>query len=365
MQIFGKNNTNPDNLYNKILANLNVKDALNILLREYNQSLIDIGYGITRPQLLKLDKIDLRNILIYKNDRHNCFPDFDHISFDRELLSKNYWYCYVPCFSSGIFQLNTTRYLKFEVKDLDFTNRSYTVTAQDYLRHESYWEIGIRTTATLQFPIIDPAFLISPETMAVPWQYVAITVTDHVPFCDIYKLIPYDKLNWSDAKIAYWEEKIIPYAESIEEKMYKYKQHGSGENIIHAFLFATVLSNEILQQYKPKAERKPKSTTQAKVKTEPGTDIKTPKKIVRTIGPISMKSEKPPKPSTRETVIKYKTPTWKARGGVRHMKDGRTIPFKESIHRRKCLIDQNKDTPVPQTILELKNNKKNNNKKGD
>ena len=325
----------------------NIADAAQILLKDYNQALIDHEYGITRSQLLKLDKIDLRNILTYDNDRKSSLPNFKKMEFNHDLLAKNYWYCFIPCFSSGVFQLNTARYIKFDIKDIDIINRSYIVTIQDYLWQTSFWEVGIKTTAELKFPVIEYETLKNPET----WTYVDINVIENNSYKDIYRLIPYETLQWTEAQMQFWKDKILKHSQTTEEKMYE--NVDSGKNAIYIFLLATVLSNELLQQYKPKAERK--SGTKKSINTKNESKPETPKKIVRTIGPISIKSAKPPKPSTKETVIKYKTPVWKARGGVRHMKDGRVIPFKESIHRRKCLIDDNTNTTIPQTILKLKN----------
>lgn len=76
------------------------------------------------------------------------------------------------------------------------------------------------------------------------------------------------------------------------------------------------------------------------------------KKIVRTVGGIKMTSPKPPRLPSSDSVIHYKTAVWTARGGVRRMKNGKLVPFKESVRHRKCL--QKEDDQVPQTTIRLK-----------
>lgn len=76
------------------------------------------------------------------------------------------------------------------------------------------------------------------------------------------------------------------------------------------------------------------------------------KKIVRTVGGIKMTSPKPPRLPSADSVIHYKTAVWTARGGVRRMKNGKLVPFKESVRHRKCL--QKEDDQVPQTTIRLK-----------
>lgn len=351
-----KGEQNREDLYSKILSNARFRDGLSIELKDYNEALIESGYGITRPQLLKYDKIDLRGIMSYKNDILSSIPDFENIPFNRKILADNYWFCYIPCFTCGVFQLNTARYIKYEIESMDISNNCYILTVQDYLRHHDYWEVGVKATAELHFPVVDKEKIISEEIMKTPWEFVDIDIRNSVTFKDLYRAIPIEKMNWTTAQIEFWEKYIVPYAESVENGIHKYKNCGSSENLMHIFLFCVILSNELLLQYKPKSDRKNKSGIQVKI--EKGSDLGEPQKdkIIHAIGPICIKSEKTPKLYTKSRTVHYKTAVWKAKGGVRHMQDGRLVPFKESIRRRKCLKSDNSN--VPQSIIQLKGNKK-------
>ena len=114
-----------------------------------------------------------------------------------------------------------------------------------------------------------------------------------------------------------------------------------------------VVANYELWLNKPKAIREKKAEEKQHVKKTSVADeaASQPKKLTRVVGGIKMQSAKVPRFPTKESVVHYKTAVWKARGGVRRMKDGRLIPFKESVRHRKCL---QKDNDVPANHLILK-----------
>lgn len=116
------------------------------------------------------------------------------------------------------------------------------------------------------------------------------------------------------------------------------------------FLTATALSNQILAANKPKAVRSKKSNQNTERKIVADEQKEIPKRIVRNVGPIQIKSEKVPKVPTKETVIHYKVASWKVRGGLRHYKNGKVVPFKPCVKHRKCLKQNDKQTDIPVTI---------------
>lgn len=58
------------------------------------------------------------------------------------------WHYLIPCFKTGILQLNTARYIYFNVIDTDTENKSITVELIDYSRDNSIWQRGISETVT-------------------------------------------------------------------------------------------------------------------------------------------------------------------------------------------------------------------------
>lgn len=139
------------------------------------------------------------------------------------------------------------------------------------------------------------------------------------------------------------------------ERLQQHHNTNNAYELAKLFTHFILLANQELYMNKPKAIRKNAKSTKAKRIVETDTSVQQPRKLVRTVGKISMQSEKPPKMPTRETIVHYKTAVWKARGGVRRMKNGKLVPFKESIRRRKCLqgIDE-----APQVCINFTPKKK-------
>ena len=115
------------------------------------------------------------------------------------------------------------------------------------------------------------------------------------------------------------------------------------------FLHCTNVLNFFLANEKPKTQRKKNTKL---ISHEINTEcVDIPRKLVRTIGKITVKSEKIPKQSTERTVIKYKVASWKRRGFIRHYKSGKTVYIKETTHHRHCLNDE---TQTPQSVIKLR-----------
>ena len=96
------------------------------LLREYNDALLCAGIAMSRAEIKTKNRIDLRGLCTYekykgKADEKNRIPDIDGKRLMSEFLYSNYWYCYIPCFSEGVLQLNTDRYVYWKVAKVDTT----------------------------------------------------------------------------------------------------------------------------------------------------------------------------------------------------------------------------------------------------
>lgn len=155
-------------------------------------------------------------------------------------------------------------------------------------------------------------------------------------------MIPYSKLNWSKNDIKLWKKTIIAIIEtSKKEKDFK--------TIITEYTKCITLFNFILANNKPKAIRK-RNTSSKNITIECDNNNQ-PEQITRTVGMITVKSQKIPRKATEKTITKYKIANWRTRGYVRHLKSGKNILIKESIHHRKCL---NKSDAVPQTTIIVK-----------
>lgn len=323
-----------------------VENIRNDIIRQYNQKLIEIGYGLSRKELKKKDFIDLRPIF-RKSDTTIEIPrvDKDYIKDYNDwcdLTMHHSFYNSIPCFQEGVYQINRDRYIYWNIKDLNIEKQEMTVFIMDYMACPTFWEPGV--SGTVQMKMEENAdsgtFSIDEENMCL--------------FSKIYQMIPYTELHWNKSEIQVWESIIVKFAIKAEKKLNKAETNNVAE-LYKLFVTYTNLFNYFLAKNKPKAIRTKQKHKTPEIQT--ATTAPQPKKLTRTIGIISVKSEKPPKLPTEKTLVKYKVASWKTRGFIRHLKSGKTIYIKESIHHRKCLNET--ESNPPQTVIKIKshNNK--------
>lgn len=328
------------------------------LLREYNDALLCAGIAMSRAEIKTKNRIDLRGLCTYekykgKADEKNRIPDIDGKRLMSEFLYSNYWYCYIPCFSEGVLQLNTDRYVYWKVAKVDTTENAMDVFICDYNRIGGVWQMGVSTDVHYRFWDVDKVrerYTVDTVRYVTVSGGVNVQLDNCREYSKIYRLLPMDSFSWSEKEREIWN-KFIANAEADEKQNLSLKGSNSCYELSKIFTHFVMLSNQELWLNKPKAVRSGRSTSETVRKTKVG-ERKDVKKIVRTVGGIKMTSPKPPRLPSADSVIHYKTAVWTARGGVRRMKNGKLVPFKESVRHRKCL--QKVDDQVPQTTIRLK-----------
>lgn len=337
---------------------LNMASTGRELLREYNDALLCAGIAMSRAEIKTKNRIDLRGLCTYekykgKADEKNRIPDIDGKRLMSEFLYGNYWYCYIPCFSEGVLQLNTDRYVYWKVAKVDTTENAMDVFICDYNRIGGVWQMGVSTDVHYRFWDVDKVrerYTVDTVRYVTVSGGVNVQLDNCREYSKIYRLLPMDSFSWSEKEREIWN-KFIANAEADEKQNLSLKGSNSCYELSKIFTHFVMLSNQELWLNKPKAVRSGRSTSETVRKTKVG-ERKDVKKIVRTVGGIKMTSTKPPRLPSADSVIHYKTAVWTARGGVRRMKNGKLVPFKESVRHRKCL--QKVDDQVPQTTIRLK-----------
>lgn len=336
-----------------------IQDEMDIrseVLREYNDNLVQRGIAMTRKDLKQKNIIDLREICTYNKqtgvDDKNKIPDISGKNITDEFLYNNYWYAYIPCFNEGVLQLNASRYFYWKIRELNTTNRTMQIYVCDYSRINNIWQMGTHIDVTYHFESEEKlkgcSMIIA--RFLIPKMFHA-EINASKSYVEIYKMIPLDNFYWNERKKKVWD-RVISYSLSVRNQL---KRHGTdeGSELLKSFTHFILLANQELYYNKPKASR---SENKVRRNIEVIGNA-TPRKLIRTVGRTKMTSEKSPKLPTKESVIHYKTAVWTARGGVRRMKNGKLVPFKESVHHRKCLLEQKEDS-VPQATIKMKKNNK-------
>ena len=247
------------------------------LLREYNDALLCAGIAMSRAEIKTKNRIDLRGLCTYekykgKADEKNRIPDIDGKRLMSEFLYSNYWYCYIPCFSEGVLQLNTDRYVYWKVAKVDTTENAMDVFICDYNRIGGVWQMGVSTDVHYRFWDADKVrerYTVDTVRYVTVSGGVNVQLDNCREYSKIYRLLPMDSFSWSEKEREIWN-KFIANAEADEKQNLSLKGSNSCYELSKIFTHFVMLSNQELWFNKPKAVRSGRSTSETVRKTKVG-----------------------------------------------------------------------------------------------
>lgn len=352
------------------------------MYRQQRKALTNSGYGLTKKQLMKKDTIDLRPLIpegtiilhpdtLYDYPLRQSKEYMDYLMSMRTL--ENAFCLAVPPLSDFVFRLNNGRWFHVKLEKIDLPHWKITYQLQDYVMKDGLFRPGVQCIANIRFnEIAEQKKDVLKELRGdVPPLNANIHIEKSTTAQDLNRMVPYQELGWNDTDITMWEAYDEKYAKAAMKKMDE-KDTSGAEQLTRLTAMYIALTNYMLHANKPVISRKErpdaKPQTIPKVPKDNNKDDQQtlipepPERRVRTVGAIKVTSADIPRRPTMETIRHYKIAVWKARGGIRHMKDGRLIPFKECIKHRKALegtpfAEQNQ-LPA-QTVLRLKDNREN------
>lgn len=342
-----------DNLHNTLMNLQTYKD----LCREHCQKLIELGYGIRRSAFKKLDSIDISPIANFAKKDPRTMPVFpvmktdEYISHTLEQTKRldTLMCMVVPPFTEFSYKLHKDRYQYVKIEEVSIEDLSIKMTVQDYTVQETLWIPGTKCSCIITFTC---------EKNNVPFINMQLYGQHYNPH-DINHYIPFKDLGWNQREIDIWLKNDREYTQPVMNAI-RQKRTSSCIELVKYILTCNGVTNYMLHGNKPKIIREPKEQkekTPAPAKqTDNTNNKKLPERRVRYIGTVKVTSTTIPRQATPERVRHYKVAVWKARGGVRHMKDGRVIPFKESIKHRHKLKDKMHEQNVAQTTLKFHDN---------
>lgn len=318
------------------------------LIKDYNFKLIDHGLAVKRSQLRKNDTINVQDVCEYQNDDEWSLPKIPFDKFDIEQTiyeMPDLWHYLIPCFKTGIIQLNTARYIYFNVIDTNVENKSITIELIDYSRDGSIWQRGISETATFKLKDFNQAafqrkmsnyatqLLLKQKgdlsrneifhkiNLAVLGNFIKNVITEHnqMTYADIYQY----KL---------WKQIIIAYSQKFLDLTERQHHFDSLLMWYTAFIIA---SNIAIEQTKAHPDEIQEQCIKSKTKE--------PDKIITTIQNIKFTSKEPVKLIKDETVTKHvvaqrPTSTDNTANTTRKTK------LADSIYRRKSVTKIKKET---------------------
>lgn len=331
------------------------------LIKDYNFKLIDHGLAVKRSQLRKNDTINVQAICEYSNDDEWSLPKIPLNKFDIEQTiyeMPDLWYYLIPCFKTGILQLNTARYIYFDVLDTNVENKSIMVELIDYFRDDSIWQRGISEIVTFNLKDFNQAafqrkmsnyatqFLLKQKgdlsrneifhkiNLAVLGNFIKNVITEHnqMTYADIYQLLSVDDLKWTNYQYKLWKQIIVTYSQKFLD-LTERQQHFDSLLIWYtAFIIA---SNIAIEQTKTHPDEIQERCIKSKT-TEPD-------KIITTIQNIKFTSKEPVKLIKDETITKHVV-TQRPASTDHTTNTTRRTKLADSIYRRKSVTKIKKET---------------------
>lgn len=331
------------------------------LIKDYNFKLIDHGLAVKRSQLRKNDTINVQDICEYSNDDEWSLPKIPFDKFDIEQTiyeMPDLWHYLIPCFKTGILQLNTARYIYFDVLDTNVENKSIMVELIDYFRDDSIWQRGISeivafnlkdfNQATFQRKMSNYATqlllkqkgdlsrneIFTKINLAVLGNFIRDVITENaqMTYVDIYQWLSKDDLKWTNYQYDLWKKIIVTYSQKFLD-LTKRQQHFDSLLIWYtAFIIA---SNLAIEQTKTHPDEIQEQHVKSKTSE--------PDKIITTIQNIKFTSKEPVKLIKDETVTKHVV-TQQPTSTDDMTNTTRKTKLSDSIYRRKSVTKIKKKT---------------------
>ena len=273
-----------------------------------------------------------------------------------------------------VIKINKKRYLHVKTLGIDIPSQFIKLRLEQYIGSKNEWNKLTSLTVSIHFQDA------SETGLPCTWEFEDITLYEE----QLSKYIPH--MKWNEKQINMWNdlfgiENINDLYAIILDKPPEYKDdlnddaiaiiYGSSDlrklkeecgpfmhiiasgqeakdifeksgskNLFIEYLKAITLINYQLYAHRNTTKRNSDSQIVAEPIVNSESDTKNGhNSIKRLIGTITITSEQPPKLPTEESIANYKKLSWPCKGGVRHMKSGKVVPY--ASHTKHRHIDTN------------------------
>lgn len=331
------------------------------LIKDYNFKLIDHGLAVKRSQLRKNDTINVQAICEYSNDDEWSLPKIPLNKFDIEQTiyeMPDLWYYLIPCFKTGILQLNTARYIYFDVLDTNVENKSIMVELIDYFRDDSIWQRGISEIVTFNLKDFNQTTfqrkmsnyatqlllkqkgdlsrneIFTKINLAVLGNFIRDIITENaqMTYVDIYQWLSKDDLKWTNYQYDLWKKIIVTYSQKFLDLTERQRNFDS---LLIWYTAVIIASNIAIEQAKAHPDEIQEQYVKSKT-TEPD-------KIITTIQNIKFTSKEPVKLIKDKTITKHVV-TQRPASTDHTTNTTRRTKLADSIYRRKSVTKIKKET---------------------
>lgn len=340
---------------------------------EYQDALIKEDIALSADELTRQDRIDLSFLagetaqwtmpeipVKYLNAMQNALP----------AKQEELFFCYLPCFQSGVLKVNTHRLMYFELTDLNLDDLTAKIRVTDYiLDEEQKSQIGRSVllsidvkhmTARPDQKELPPEYKTEAFTPNAPYALRQYEILETESFAGLYTQIPPKRLGWNRTMVKFWEAVTLQNAVDQDEK---FRRCGidPADQLAQYFIQGVCLSNYFLSKHRPvqldknTGKASEKETAPHEAILQP-IDPNQPIKHIRKVGVIQFVSSKPPRKPSQKTTRQYHVAVWTVRGHTRKYANGKTVYIRPTVRHRKAL--QNHINSRPQNVIEFHDNTK-------
>lgn len=342
----------------------------------YQEAMIQNGLALSAENLLHQDRIDLT--FLADETAQWAMPEIPSVYLKQMKAAmpekpEEQFYCYLPCFQSGVLKVNIGRLMYFEITDLNLDEQTAKINVTDYiLDNDQKCQIGRSVILAISTRQVSPnlpqkelpaEYLIEGFTPNAPGILNQYRILESSSFADLYTILPPKALKWTRPMVKFWEAVTLQNAVDQDEK---FRRCGidPADQLARYFIQGICLSNYFLTKHRPvllDKQQKPQdeSVNTTKSKSTPTLapiDPNQPIKHIRKVGVIQFISNKPPRKPNQKTARQYHVAVWTVRGHVRKYANGKTVYIKPTVKHRKAL--QNHINSRPQNIIEFHDNAK-------
>lgn len=314
------------------------------LYDKYNAALIDKGiiqdYAISND----LDFIDASSI----DDLYANPTDPEKISLAEKINAygdATGFFGVIPPFTKACIRLYDTFDVIYDIIKLDRAKQTMIMQITAY---EDYSEYGCKS----KIPYVSYKLGISGKNIRKNGDFT-LDIIEPLSISDMYRTISPKQLKWNKTDRLAWSQvylRLIRALEGEDNQMSVRCVEWLSNNLITAI---TGINYILSQNRAPTSTHAHTTGSITEVNAyNPEAQKERQVRILRTVGPIAIKSVTLPTLRDEERVMNYQVAAWSVRGHMRHYKNGKSVYIKPRVNRRRCMGDIANDvTPRPQALI--------------
>lgn len=348
LDLYANTDSNVSPVIQQVLQRQLIRDWIYALHSQYENALKDkLHFDVCCKNVNDIDIIDARQVTPFEMSDENALYQMEpqtRLALIKwlETLGPDRWLTALPPLDQGMLIVMEHIRLVFKVIDLSRENRTANIRIALVQDNTKPQQNEMFTTDIAHFTILGENE-----------DYKARINGDSYGMHTLYRLIPHKQLKWNDADMVVWEHYVVNSRPRLGEKNDSEVDLEAIDELINLFCICCQCVNYTIAQAYKSTNRQPRSKTVTEdTAIELGFPCDLTDRIYRTIGGVTIVSDKRIEP-VEKRVIRYTKTNWMTRGHIRRLKSGKTVFVRPYESHRHGLNDDGQ-TARPPVTLELR-----------